>query len=298
LFGPGPATRLAVLITTTHNVHFSLSLLGDIVSQIVQPGKVLVANLLSRHVCSTEATGIKLLNLLLTSGRDFGNRIPQILQILVQDPVTANLGRNLFLIPIVGNEFMLRRNINAVNVGIPNRRCGAAEKDLLGARIPRHEHNLVRRRAPHNGIVHQEHVLTGKLALDRVELEADALDARLLSRHNKGPGNVPILDESLPERSVEVVRRLERRRATRIGNGNHNVNFVLRVHLLDAVRQLFSHFETAFVDADAVHDGVGAGKVNVLKDAGSETGSRVAHASVAVALHVDKDGLAGLDVTV
>jgi hypothetical protein len=46
-----------------------------------------------------------------------------------------------------------------------------------------------------------------EFALDGVELEADALDASL-SRHD-GSGNVPILDESLPEGSVEIVRRLQ-----------------------------------------------------------------------------------------
>jgi hypothetical protein len=64
-------------------------MLGIIVSQIVKSGKVLVTNRLSRHVFPTETAGIKLLVFFLPAG--VTSVIPQILQILVQDPFTAIL---------------------------------------------------------------------------------------------------------------------------------------------------------------------------------------------------------------
>lgn len=62
--------------------------------------------------------------------------------------------------------------------------------------------------------------------------------------------------------------------------------------------QFLSHVQACFIDRNAIHDTIGAGKVDIFKDAGCMGWILGHHFGMTVALHVDKDGFSRLDVAV
>mmetsp|Transcript_29023 Transcript_29023/g.35334 ORF Transcript_29023/g.35334 Transcript_29023/m.35334 type:complete len:224 (-) Transcript_29023:959-1630(-) len=223
---------------------------------------------MSRDINPTKTTSVKLLRRGLR--RYLNNRILQILQFLIDDPIAPNMLRNLVLIPFERHQLPPRGNINPINIRIPNRRRGAGKINLLRPGFPRHLHNLPRRRPPHDRIVHQQHVPARKLRLDGIELQPHALFSRGLSRHDEGAGDVAVFDKAFAEGSAEGVRGLEGAGAGGVGDGYDDVNVMIGVFLHYAEGKFFAHFEAGFVDRHGVHNGIGAGEVDVLEDARGE----------------------------
>mmetsp|Transcript_12175 Transcript_12175/g.33510 ORF Transcript_12175/g.33510 Transcript_12175/m.33510 type:complete len:290 (-) Transcript_12175:33-902(-) len=227
--------------------------LGAVVPECKQRRKVLVAHGLPRDVLSAEAAGVKCLQWEIFGG-DGLDRVLQIIEILVHDPLAANLFRDLFLVALEGDQLLTRRNVDAVDVGIPDRRRGTAKVDLGSACIPGHLHDLICGGSTHDGVVHQKDVAAFELVLDGVELEAHGLFSGRLSRHDERSGDIPILDEPLTEGTAQTVRTLQRRCSRRVGNWNDDVDVVVWVNALDLFRQLLSHVEAGFVHRHAIHD--------------------------------------------
>ncbi|KAI3488256.1 hypothetical protein L1887_47795 [Cichorium endivia] len=136
-----------------------------------------------------------------------------------------------------------------------------------------------------------------------VELAAHVLATHALAGHDERAADVAVLDEALAVRHAEVLGELQRRDARGVGHGDHDVDRLARLLQLAAhlVGELVAHGHARAVDRDAVHDAVGAGKVDVLEDVGREgvgvgrVGGRREDATRHGVLG-DDDRLAGLDV--
>ena len=164
--------------------------------------------------------------------------------------------------------------------------------NLLGAGIAQHLDELHHGGAAYDGVVDHDQALALDVVTQRVELHAHAHGAQLLRGLDKRTAHIAILDEALAKGNAALVRIALRGRQTGVGHADDQVG-------LDGllVCQLATHVVTAGVDALAVHDGVGAGKVDLLKDAvGRFFGCR--HALLGhQALGADAQDLAGTDIT-
>ena len=95
---------------------------------------------------------------------------------------------------------------------------------------------------------------------------------RSLPRHDKCTPNVAVFYVPFPVGPLQVVRCLERASSRCVWDGNHDVNVVVRVALLDLFGELLAHLEPRLVHRYAVHDAVWACEVHVLEHAGGEFG--------------------------
>ncbi len=134
--------------------------------------------------------------------------------------------------------------------------------NLLGASTAQHLYELHHGGATHDGVVNHYQALTCNVVFKRVELHAHTHGAQLLRRLNKGAAHVAILDETLAVRNPTLVRVTLRRRHARVGHANNHVGLNRRLASKHA-----AHVIAAGVDALAIHDGVGARKVDLLKNA-------------------------------
>ena len=163
--------------------------------------------------------------------------------------------------------------------------------NLLGTGVTQHLDELHHGGAAHDGVVDDDQALALDVVAQRVKLHAHAHGAQLLRRLDKRTAHVTVLDKALAKGNAALVRIALRGRQAGVGHADNQVG-------LDGllVRQLATHVVAAGVDALAVHDGVGAGKVNLLKDAvGGLFGGR--HALLGhKALGADAQNLAGADV--
>src|SRR5690606_33579972 len=83
----------------------------------------------------------------------------QIVQILVDQAVGADLACNLRLVTPGGDQFRLGRHVDAVDVRIADGRRRRCEEDLVGARRPRHVDDFTAGGAAHDGIIDQQDIL-------------------------------------------------------------------------------------------------------------------------------------------
>jgi hypothetical protein len=73
---------------------------------------------------------------------------------------------------------------------------------------------------------------------------------------------------------------------------------MIGIPLDNLFRQFFTHFETRIVDTNAIHDGIGSSKVDILKYTGTEFGIWMTNARMTVScIHVDKNGFPWANVT-
>ena len=163
--------------------------------------------------------------------------------------------------------------------------------NLLGAGVAQHLDELHHGGAAHDGVVDDDQALALDVVTQRVELHTHAHGTQLLRRLDKRTAHIAVLDEALAKGNAALVRISLRRRQTGVGYADDQVG-------LDGLLmcQLTTHVITAGVDALAVHDGVGASKVNLLKDAVSGLfGS--GHTLLGYqALGTDTQDLAGTDI--
>ena len=164
--------------------------------------------------------------------------------------------------------------------------------NLLGAGVAQHLDELHHGGAAHDGVVDDDQALALDIVAQRVEFHTHAHGAQLLRRLDKRTAHVAVLDKALAKGNTALVRIPLRGRQAGVGHADDQVG-------LDGllVCQLATHVVTAGIDALAVHDGVGAGKVDLLKDAvGGLFGCR--HALLGYqTLGADAQDLAGTDVT-
>ncbi|MFM2065281.1 MAG: hypothetical protein RLZZ584_190 [Pseudomonadota bacterium] len=204
------------------------------------------------------------------------------IHILVDQGVAADVGADLLDAAVVRDQLLGRGHVDAVDVGVTHRRRGRGHVDLVGAGLARHLHDLLRGRAAHDGVVHQQHVAALEFHGHGVELLAHALLAHRLARHDEGAADVAVLHEAFAVGLAQLLRQLHGRGPARFGNGDHHVDLGGR--------------QAGVVDRDAVDDRIRPRQVDVFEDAGVEPGQHRALLLVQLAVDVDEDGLARRDV--
>ena len=166
------------------------------------------------------------------------------------------------------HQFGLGRHVDAVNVGVAHRRRSRGQVHLHRPGVACHLHNLLRRGATHDGVVHQQHFAALELAADGVELLAHRLFARALARHDEGAAHVAVFDETLAVRDAQQLRKLHGAGAAGFRNGDDGIDLARRHRGDDALGQCLAHVQARLVDGDAVHHRIGPRQVHVLEHAG------------------------------
>mmetsp|Transcript_21921 Transcript_21921/g.49907 ORF Transcript_21921/g.49907 Transcript_21921/m.49907 type:complete len:540 (+) Transcript_21921:199-1818(+) len=281
-------------MTGRQRPHPVFSVLGIVVSSLVQSGEIGIPHPLPRDVPPAETAALEGVHLGFVHAG--GHGFFEIFQILVDHPVRSDVGRHLFGVPFVGDEFDPGGYVDAVNVGVADGRSGGDEVDVLGPGVAGHLYDFAGGGAAYDGVVDEEDVFAGELALDGVELEPDAFFSYFLSGHDEGAGDVSVFDESFAKGSAQLIGRLQGTGAGSVGNGYDDVDVVVGIDPIDLFGQGLSHPQPGFVDRDPVDDGIGSGKIYVFEDAGMQFWLGVTDPGVDVIVCVDKDGLAGIDV--
>mmetsp|Transcript_10850 Transcript_10850/g.19107 ORF Transcript_10850/g.19107 Transcript_10850/m.19107 type:complete len:331 (+) Transcript_10850:286-1278(+) len=272
--------------------------LGLVVAKSMQLLEVRISHSFSSYVHSIKGRTIVAIKAGGVLGYCHSNRIFQILLILVDNPFAPDLCSNFFFVATVSDEFLLRWEIDTIDVGVSNRRSRGAEVNILGTGVTGHLYNLSCSSTTDDRVVYKEYVSSFKLCPDGVELEANGLFALCLSGHDEGSSNVSVLHETFTERSVQAVCCLKCTRSRSIGHWDNNVNAMVGTELLEYLfGKFFSHVETCLVHTDAINDGIGTGKVDVFEDARSMSGRLVHNFGMAVSFHVDEDGFSGTNIT-
>ena len=218
----------------------------------------------ARHIVAVEHRGVETLDLRVA----VAHGLDEIVQILIDQAVGADGFGHLLVGAAVRDQFLARRHVDAVDIGIADRGRRRGEIDLAGTGVPRHLDDLLRGGAAHDGVIDEQDVLAPKFQIDGVELLAHGLPALLLSRHDEGAPDVAVLDEALSVLEVEVHGQLERGRSRGVGNGNDHVDVVVRPDAADLLGQLLAHTQAGLVDGDIVDDGIGPRQIDVLEYAG------------------------------
>src|SRR5690606_31105276 len=82
-------------------------------------------------------------------------RLDQVVEILVHQPVGADVGGHLLHRVAVGHQLLGGGHVDAVDIGVAHRRRGGGHVDLGGAGVPGHLDDLPGGGAAHDGVVHQ-----------------------------------------------------------------------------------------------------------------------------------------------
>ena len=222
----------------------------------------------------------------------------QVLQILVNQPVGTDDLLDLFDRTAVGDQLICRGHVDAVDVGMANRRCGRGKIHALCAGFPGHHNNLLGSGTAHDRVIHQQHVLASELKVDCVELAAHGCTPLGSTGHDEGPPDIAVLHEALPVLDSQFVGHLNGRGARRIGYRDHHVDTVIRTQPENLGRQFLAHAQTRLVDRQIVDDRVGPGKIDELEYTRRIGFVAGVLAAVDTAGLVDKDAFAGRYVAV
>ena len=141
------------------------------------------------------------------------DRLLHRLDVLVDQRIRTNGTTDLVIAAPAGDQLGTRGHIDAVHIRVAHRGGGRGEVDLVGTRLARHLHDLMRRGPTHDGIIHQQHVFAAKLDAHRIELLTHGFSAHRLPRHDEGAPHIAVLDEPLAIVQVQSIRQLQRRGA-------------------------------------------------------------------------------------
>ena len=127
--------------------------------------------------------------------------------------------------------------------------------------VEQHAHDLARRVAADDRVVHRDDPLPGDLG-DGVVLELDPLPPELLVGLDEGALDVPVLDQPFTERQPERPREADRGRRARVRNRQDEIGLDRRF-----LREPFAHPHPRVVHLDPLETAVGPREVEELPDA-------------------------------
>ena len=206
------------------------------------------------------------------------------------EAVGAHEAAHLLEVHARGEQLVALGRVDAVEIGMGDRRRGDAEMHLARARVAHHLHDLHAGGAAHDRIVDQHDALALDDGAVGVVLEAHAELADRLRRLDEGAADVMVADDAELERHAAGGGVAERRGHAGIGHRHDDVGVGRRFP-----RQLRAHRLARVVDRAAVHDRVGPGEIDVFEDARPHR-LRRERLQAPHAARVDDDHLAVLDV--
>src|SRR5476649_800577 len=278
-----PSLLGLVVVQIDDGAH-SLSLdLGGVVTRLLDLVQVVFVHI-TGHVLAIEYRAVEIVDLDLLAAAD---RLDQVIEVLIDQPVSADQVGNILRGAVVRDEFMCTRHVDAVDVRVPHSWRRRAEIDVFGASFTGHLDDLLAGGAAHDGVIHQHHVLATELEFDGVELLAHGLLARSLPRHDESTTDVTVLDEAFAELDAQVVGQFQGSGTAGVRNRDDHVDVVVRALAKDLVGQLLAHAQTRLVDRDAVDDRVRTRQIDVFENARCIFGIGGALAGVQLAVFGD-----------
>ena len=257
---------------------------------VFQAGEVGVVNI-AGNVAAVEHRAVEILRQAVFGT---GAGVDEVGQGLIDHAVGANRGGDVCFFAAVGDELVVRRHVDAVNVREAHRRRGAGEIDFLRACIARHLDNLLAGGAAHDGVIHQQHVFVAKFQRHRVQLLPHRLLAQLLPRHDEGAADIAVLHKTLAVFHAKARRQLNRRAAAGVRDGDDDVNIMRRPVAQNALGELLAHAQARLVHIDSVDGRIRAGEIDVLENARHAARAFGALLVMHLAAGGDNERLAGL----
>src|SRR3954467_4065544 len=189
-----------------------------------------------------------------------------------------------------GQQAATVRQVDAVVVGMDDRRRRQPEVDLAGPGVTDHAHDLLRSGAAHQRIVDQDDALAFDRGAVRIVLHAHAEFAHALGRLNEGAADIVIADDAEFERYAGMLAVADRGGDAGIRHRHHDID-------LDMA---FAGELRAEGLADLVHrapadDRVGPREVDVFENARTRRLRRKRLVALRAAF-VEYDDFAGIDV--
>ncbi len=216
--------------------------------------------------------------------------------IQVTELLDAKDSCDLSLVAAVSDELALARHVNAVGALGDERWTRNGKVDVAGSGFLRHLDNPLARVAADDGIVHKKDIFPFKLETDRIQFAPNARRTALLIGHDEGAADVAILDEAIAIGDIQLCGHRESCVTGGVGNGDDNVGpWPALSDPLTCERMAES--TTSFVNVHLVEHGVGARKVDELKDAGP-VGPFCDFLVMNPAMLIDKYCIAGADLDI
>src|SRR4029453_17597571 len=161
-----------------------------------------------------------------------------------------------------GEQLVLVRRVDAVEVGVRERRARDPHMHLARACLAHHLHDLHRSRAAHHAVVDQHDALALDLAFIGAVLQLYAELPDALLGLDKGSADIVIADDAVFERQPRLLRIADGRGHARVRNGDDDVCIGRSL-----ARQLPAHLFPYFIDRAATDDRVRPGEIDVFEDA-------------------------------
>ena len=241
------------------------------------------------HIFTREARGIKFGNARIV----MPHRTNQAVQILVDQSISADQFLNFLHAATICDELGGCGHVYSVDVRIANRRRSGCEVHLAGPSFARQFDDLLRCRATHDRVIHQQYVLAAELEVDSIQFAAHGLRSFRLSRHDERAADVAVLDKAFAILDTKVIGHLQRGRAAGIGYRNDNIDVVFGKIAHDFASQLFAHSQARFVDRQIIENRVRAREIDVFEDARCVAHLMRVIAAMQLTVIFDKDTFAG-----
>ena len=98
------------------------------------------------------------------------------------------------------DQLVGRGHVDAIDIWKAHRRRGTGKINFSGSRIARHLHNFAAGSAPHDGVIHQQHIAALELAGNHIELLPYRFFAHGLAGHDESAAYVAVFDKSFAVR--------------------------------------------------------------------------------------------------
>lgn len=183
---------------------------------------------------------------------------------------------------------------------IRDRGRAAREENLLSTSFSGHKNNLATRRSSDDAVIDEQNILALEVCRLRVQLRPDTLLTELLGGHDERAEDVAVLNKALLVGLSKGLGNAEGscHGSLRDGHDAVNISKAFGAQLLaDRLGKLVSHVATALVHVDAVHDGIGTSKVDILENVRGVAELRVDLAENGALALFDDDRLTGQDVS-
>lgn len=161
-----------------------------------------------------------------------------------------------------GDQLLPRRHVDPHVAGGDDRGASDPDVDLLRPRRPHHVDDPPAGGAADDAVVDHDDALPLDVRADGVHLQPHGDLPQLLAGHDEGPPDVPVLHQTLPVLDVRPLVVADGEGDPGVGDRGHRIR--LQGVLLGEDR---ADPHPNVVDEPPVHDAVGAGEVDVLKDA-------------------------------
>ena len=147
-------------------------------------------------------------------------------------------------------------HINAIHIGESDRRGGWSKNYFLSARLSSHLHNLIRGRATHNRVIHNQYRFIFELNPHCIELLAYGFLTHRLTRHDEGTTDVTVLKESFTIRNAQTLSHLHGSRTTRIRDRHYHINLAHIGFCSNLLSKIVTHPHPHVINRDPINRGV------------------------------------------